>query len=1058
MTDFSKILTAGLAACLLAACEPDTCPAIMVDRTDVERTALSLDLDLGTATKTSLLSGSEAVSSGATVYVFYSGTGKLDSVHDISPDGTTTVTVPSGVPIDMLVTGNLWAVNRSDGSKGNLLAALGASFPTDRSGVEALQYILDGGAINDSWRRETFAEVASYGIPYSGRREGITVSAGMQVTLECTRLFAKVSLTVDHSGLDGGKDDAWFRNGKCYLRQANGRIAPFSEDPQKASSPVDVIEGDFDPDMSNSHRMTFTFYVPENMQGTLLPSNTDQNAKSYDNVVSAVGDEVASRLTYVEFSGTIDSSAGGYGGDVVYRFYLGEDNVTNFDLCRGRNYDVILGFRVNSLFDPWWQVTTGSLSDSRRFCLTADEAGTVALPDAQMVAVRKSRPGKVYVYMNPDGSLGSNSLRGRSPVDPDYSVSDLSDFAWTSDFLSATNASSQVPRLADLAAMGITASYDASSSLLTFSVTDPSKFAAGEECDLTLRLLPGGRTVSLKVRSYDEMSVVWNKSTTDGFYTAMERTATFVGYSGPVRYSSTRSDILKYAATTDDSSFIGDWSDSQRAAGGSMSVYAWTGPGTDFRMDFTPEDSFNDGDGTVSTDMKVCTPVLLFRVPGRNIYIYVTGEYDYAQAFYYALGVDPSDPSDSYMIPLGDFNKTLYYSLLDYDYQLGLNPTEADRKAYEATFQKYSDDSSRTHGNYRSYSLCRKALFSSNCPGCIDAVFCGARKGYDLYAVSANGIVSSNCSPLWLMPLMDSESSISFAETYHDYTLLDASKLDEPYSTAATSYVSDGREYFYVGKSSPNLSLIAVPTDPGSDGYSEGVSQSVEVSLDEDTMSRIRISFKDSETIRHSAGPHEIRATVTNKRSGETMTGAVGTFKVYVDFVVGVDLELEYLGDTQADFRVWPVMLSAVSRTSCGTWFAGFGVSTDDAETQTLSYEVYDTTLHDYVKVASGTKVQKSPTFAHYEEPFYDLYTVSLKKEDSYTGFAFDEIDEAGFMERFGGQIWLLATNGDPKTEVNVIVDGMKDDDNGGVGYYTFHRLKDLCSSSRGWVKLYNAL
>ena len=90
----------------------------------------------------------------------------------------------------------------------------------------------------------------------------------------------------------------------------------------------------------------------------------------------------------MEFAGALDPAAGGYGGDVTYRFYVGSDNCSNFDLERGREYDIRLSFRVGSLFEPDWKVELDNWTDTRLFCLTADASFTDRLEEGRTVAVR----------------------------------------------------------------------------------------------------------------------------------------------------------------------------------------------------------------------------------------------------------------------------------------------------------------------------------------------------------------------------------------------------------------------------------------------------------------------------------------------------------------------------------------------------------------------------------------------------------------------------------------------------------------------------------------------
>lgn len=1037
---------------LVCSCEPDTYTVYMDENGNSgSRAEISLDLKGLEGTKTSLLSGSEQISSGAIVCVLLHSGGMMDSVQNISAEGNSSISVPIGQAVDLYVLGNLWALD-AQGRAVSLPEAMGADFPSVKSALSELEYMLDGGELTPSYRREALKDVARFGIPYSGCLENITARPDERISITCRRLFSRITLTVDHHGLDGDKDDNWFRNISLHIRQANGMLKPFSQTGQRAESASDMIEGDYDSSMENGHKMTYCFYVPENMQGTLLPSNTDAAAKSLDHLIAEVGADRASLLTYVEFKGAVSREAGGYGADLVYRFYLGSDNCSNFDLQRGRDYDISLGFRVNSIFEPWWQLSVeGELDDTRKFCLTSDEAGLNALPDGQMIAVRKSRPGRAYVYMNKNGEMGRNALAGRSVADPDSYMGDLSDCAWTSNFLSCSNRSADVPKREDLQDLGINASYDQSTGMIEFSVADPSRFESGREVELTLYLLPGGKPVKALLRTYDDMSVTWDKSPSDGFYMGMARTASFRGFSGDLGFSSSCDGVLKQSASASDP-FVFDSSSQTISSGESLKLYAWNDSASSLTMRFTPLDSFNDGGVCLEERLAVEKPSLLFLTPTLDVPLLLSGNLESVDAVY------SRDPvlSDDSLIRITEFDEALYAQILEFSYQFGISPSQAETYAFKGTIGMNKAENTYVTGGYRRKYLFRKALSASVSEGCIPAEIKGLPKSYELRAVSACGIVSGNSRELVLLPLLNANSGVSFAPSYHDYSLIDTQYLDEPYKSCQTSYVAGGYEQIYEDAPQENLSAYAVPLEQGSLGYSSK-SESIKVDMSEIfPYGRIKICFEDDgSSTKHSAGLHDIVISVRNRHSGEVMTGVLGQIKVYVDFVVGLELEMDYAMNDKVGFTAWPVLMSAIHRTSCADWFSSFGVGVIDAEEQNLIYEVFDPIVGDYVKVAKGQKNDMGPAFAHYENPYYNLYTVELEKYPSYGGFALDSMDEDVFSGFFKAGIWLNDVGGNPQKTVNVVVFGMRDDAAGGIGYYCFHRLQDLCESSNGWVRRY---
>ena len=559
-----KIIAGAAFGVVLSACEPEPVrtrfglpPAEPVGQDVADLTlAIAPDTPGGAGTKASLLSEVESKGSGALVLVYRSDTRQLDSYRFFTQEellAQARTPLKLRVPLgrcDFYILGNLNAVRKSDGRTAHLMEALGADFPVDETALEALVYRLDGGELNVAWRRERFAEVASCGIPYMhvckevDTGEQIRRGEGIPGSDKCRRLFSKVTVRIDHSAFDGaGAHPELFVNTRLYLRQANARLQPFSDAPQRAAEAADVLpESDYDPQMANGSVMTFSFYVPENAQGDLLPGNADSRRKTLDELVARGLSARAPYLTYVEFSGRLDPSAGGYGGDVTYRFYVGTDNCANFDLFRNREYEITLTFRVGSLFDPDWKVQPENWSDGRLFALTADPAFTTDIGTVRAdrrVAVRGNRDGAFYVYMNPGGELGrSNSLLGKPALtDPAYTPASVADCAWYGDLLRAGTADHNW-----LAARGITPDWDPATGRLKFRVTDAAKYNAriGDAREFTLTLLPGGGSAafSLVLMRNISLTVADGLSLTDGFYLGQKRTVSLSGFVGRgIRYA-----------------------------------------------------------------------------------------------------------------------------------------------------------------------------------------------------------------------------------------------------------------------------------------------------------------------------------------------------------------------------------------------------------------------------------------------------------------------------------------------------------------------------------------
>ena len=196
------------------------------------------------------------------------------------------------------------------------------------------------------------------GFPMAGIREYKVSEEDTGCTIEMVRLVSKVLLTLDKSemNLHGA-----FTLNSVKLHNCPSRLKPFAQN-QKALDASDVGDGDLasaDDLAKLNAGESVSFYILENMQGDLLPSNTDPWEKIPSNLTSAEG-----LCTYLEASGSYISP--GYNGSDSYRMYLGKDNIKNFDLCRNSLYRLTLSpTEDNMRMDGNWKITASDWSDTR---------------------------------------------------------------------------------------------------------------------------------------------------------------------------------------------------------------------------------------------------------------------------------------------------------------------------------------------------------------------------------------------------------------------------------------------------------------------------------------------------------------------------------------------------------------------------------------------------------------------------------------------------------------------------------------------------------------------
>ena len=246
------------------------------------------------------------------------------------------------------------------------------AFPLHETSVGDIVYIVD-----------SYEDIALNGIPMCGVVKDCSYKSGMSVQIPLERLFARLNARILHTGLTGASSTAVYAYTMCnksiWLRQANSRLKPFSDDGSRAETVDDALyvsdynenlddrnayEGSLSasqlgPGVGYFQDTTIVLYVPENIQGMLLPGNKDPFAKTGENI-SGIGGKNYDRLcTYLELNASKPSKGDGFGGDLTYRCYLGSDNVSDFSIRRNTRYDLTVsltdgGFHLNN-----WKVVRG---------------------------------------------------------------------------------------------------------------------------------------------------------------------------------------------------------------------------------------------------------------------------------------------------------------------------------------------------------------------------------------------------------------------------------------------------------------------------------------------------------------------------------------------------------------------------------------------------------------------------------------------------------------------------------------------------------------------------
>ena len=237
------------------------------------------------------------------------------------------------------------------------------------------------------------------------------------------------------------------------LCQTASAAAPFKDSFSPEDGMVEA-EGDHvseeDLDYLNAGGSVW-LYCLENCQGTLLPENDDPWQK-----VPSELSEAAGRCTYIEVCA---SYTGVYEGvevasdNVVYRFYLGRDNVSDFTLERNKGVLVCLTVSDSGVFERDWKVDYGQ-------SLPVVTASLEVTPDESDIRVEHSTELKAHYSKYVDGVLSS--------------VTDVtSDVIWTLDDDSTASLEGSILTGIKQGSVTVTASYQGVSGSCGVTVTPP---------------------------------------------------------------------------------------------------------------------------------------------------------------------------------------------------------------------------------------------------------------------------------------------------------------------------------------------------------------------------------------------------------------------------------------------------------------------------------------------------------------------------------------------------------------------------------------------------------
>lgn len=214
-----------------------------------------------------------------------------------------------------------------------------------------------------TYRIPSYKDLSVRGLPMVGSAKGLAPEIA-ECEIYVDRLVAKIILSL--SGGDVVPDEIT----SVSIAGCNMVLSPFSQDGSKARKTSDISDGEEGQSeiLEGWSGKELFFYVPENMQGVLLPGNNDMYAKvpsGLDQNGNSSLPEICSRLeAKVRLKDPLDHH--GMAGEILYRFYLGADNTTDFNVKRNTIYNVSLSLSWEGQFiKENWKVDNDNLLDNR---------------------------------------------------------------------------------------------------------------------------------------------------------------------------------------------------------------------------------------------------------------------------------------------------------------------------------------------------------------------------------------------------------------------------------------------------------------------------------------------------------------------------------------------------------------------------------------------------------------------------------------------------------------------------------------------------------------------
>ena len=219
--------------------------------------------------------------------------------------------------------------------------------PENEEDISALPYVMD-----------SYEDMRSDGFPLAGKYLGY--KKGEHAHFALKRLVGQYDIRIRTSA-----EDAVYTVKDVRLLNCAKDVYPFASDAKPSLFTGTLLDGEAecgdyltqdDIDRLNAGE-TVSLYFLENLQGVLLPGNKDRR-KKIPSTLELIGKGIADHCTYLEITSDISTPAARY-TDGKYRFYLGQDQYSDFSIKRNTLYDVTLDFTQNMVNEEDWRIEVG---------------------------------------------------------------------------------------------------------------------------------------------------------------------------------------------------------------------------------------------------------------------------------------------------------------------------------------------------------------------------------------------------------------------------------------------------------------------------------------------------------------------------------------------------------------------------------------------------------------------------------------------------------------------------------------------------------------------------